>query len=75
MMQIVDGVIDDNVHVQNSLRLVNLLEDYKKDFEFMLYPGGRHGWPGNKQLHFQNLKTKFIYRYLLEKPVPSDLLR
>ncbi len=41
----------------------------------MVYPGGRHGWQGNKQLHFQNLKTKFIYRHLLEKPVPKELLR
>ena len=23
----------------------------------MLYPSGRHGWPGNKGLHFQNLKN------------------
>ncbi len=75
MLQIVHGVIDDNVHVQNSLRLISLLEDNKKDFEFMLYPGGRHGWKDNKQLHFQNLKTKFIYRYLLEKPVPKELLK
>jgi dipeptidyl-peptidase-4 len=75
MLQIVHGVIDDNVHIQNSLRLISQLEDQKKDFEFMLYPGGRHGWPGNKQLHFQNLKTKFVYRYLLEKPVPAELLK
>ena len=75
MLQIVHGVIDDNVHIQNSLRLISALEDAKKDFEFMVYPGGRHGWPGNKQLHFQNLKTKFIYRYLLEKPVPEAMLK
>jgi dipeptidyl-peptidase-4 len=77
-MQIVHGVIDDNVHVQNSLRLISVFEDAKKDFEFMLYPGGRHSyrrWPGNKELHFQNLKTKFIYRHLLEKPVPKELLK
>jgi dipeptidyl-peptidase-4 len=75
MLQIVHGVIDDNVHLQNSLRLISALQDAKKDFEFMVYPGGRHGWQGNKQLHFQNLKTKFIYRHLLEKPVPKELLR
>ncbi len=78
MLQIVHAVIDDNVHVQNSLRLISALEDAKKDFDFMLYPGGRHSyrrWPGNKGLHFQNLKTKFIYRYLLEKPVPQELLK
>jgi dipeptidyl-peptidase-4 len=41
----------------------------------MIYPGGRHGWGGNKGMHFQNLKTKFIYKYLLEKEVPKSLLR
>ena len=74
-LQIVHGEIDDNVHLQNSLQLISKLEDEKKDFEFMVYPGGRHGWPGNKGLHFQNLKTKFIYKNLLEKEVPKDLLR
>ena len=59
----------------NSLQLISKLQDAKKDFEFMVYPGGRHGWPGNKGLHFQNLKTKFIYKNLLEKEVPKDLLR
>ena len=75
MLQIVHGVIDDNVHLQNSLRLIDKLEDAKKDFEFVIYPGGRHGWGGNKGIHFQNLKTKFIYKYLLEKEVPKGILR
>ncbi len=75
MLQIVHGVIDDNVHLQNSLRLIDKLEDAKKDFEFMIYPGGRHGWGGNKGVHFQNLKTKFIYKYLLEKEVPKGMLK
>jgi dipeptidyl-peptidase-4 len=77
VLQIVHGVMDDNVHMQNSLQLIAKLEDLKKDFEFMLYPGGRHGWPNfpNRGLHFQNLKTKFIYRYLLEKPVPKEALK
>jgi dipeptidyl-peptidase 4 len=75
VLQIVHGVIDDNVHMQNSLQLISKLQDAKKDFEFMVYPGGRHGWGGNKNAHFQNLKTKFIYKYLLEKSVPAKLLR
>jgi dipeptidyl-peptidase-4 len=75
MLQIVHGEIDDNVHMQNSLQLVSKLEDAKKDFELMVYPGGRHGWGGNKGLHFQNLKTKFIYKYLLEKPVNKMALK
>ena len=75
MLQIVHGVIDDNVHMQNSLRLIDKLQDGKKEFEFMIYPGGRHGWGGNKGMHFQNLKTKFIYKYLLEKPAPASMIR
>jgi dipeptidyl-peptidase-4 len=75
MMQIVHGEIDDNVHMQNSLQLISKLQDAKKDFEMMVYPGGRHGWPGNKAMHFQNLKTQFIYKHLLEKPVNPLILK
>ncbi len=75
MLQIVHGVIDDNVHIQNSIQLISKLQDLKKDFEFMEYSGGRHGWGGPKGLHFQNLKTRYIYKYLLEKPVPSAMLK
>ncbi len=75
MMQIVHGETDDNVHMQNTLQLIGKLEDAKKDFELMIYPGGKHGWGGNKGLHFQNLKTQFIYKYLLEKPVNKMLLK
>jgi len=75
MLQIVHGIIDDNVHLQNSIQLSSKLQDLKKDFEMMIYSGGRHGWGGNKGLHFQNLKTKFIYKYLLEKEVPKGILK
>ncbi len=75
MLQIVHGIIDDNVHLQNTIQLTSKLQDLKKDFEMMIYSGGRHGWGGAKNLHFQNLKTKFIYKYLLEKEVPKGLLK
>ncbi len=75
VLQIVHGVIDDNVHMQNSIQLMSKLQDAKKDFEFMMYSGGRHGWRGNKNDHFLNLKTQFIYKYLLEKAVPKGLMR
>ncbi|MFC4263148.1 DPP IV N-terminal domain-containing protein [Ferruginibacter yonginensis] len=75
MLQIVHGNIDDNVHLQNSIQLISKLQDLKKDFEMMFYSGGRHGWGGNKGVHFNNLKTQFIYKYLLEKPVPKAMLK
>jgi len=74
-LQIVHGVIDENVHMQNSILLISKLQDLKKDFEMMIYPEGRHGWPGNKGLHFQNLKNDFIYRHLLKKEMPAQLKR
>ena len=74
-LQIVHGLMDDNVHIQNSINLISKLQDGKKDFEFMEYSGGRHGWGGNKWLHYQNMKTTFIYKYLLNKPVNKMMLK
>ena len=43
-LQLVHGTSDDNVHMQNSIQLLSSLQDNGKEVEFMLYPGGRHGW-------------------------------
>lgn len=75
MLQLVHGIIDDNVHLQNSINFISKLQDDKKEFEFMPYSGGRHGWPGNKWLHYANMKTKFIYKYLLEKEAPKQMIK
>ena len=72
VLQLVHGTSDDNVHMQNSIQLLSALQDNGKEVEFMLYPGGRHGWGGAKGKHFADLKTKFIYTHLLEKPVPAS---
>jgi dipeptidyl aminopeptidase/acylaminoacyl peptidase len=38
------GTIDDNVHLQNTMLLVDALQKAGEDsFELMLYPGARHG--------------------------------
>jgi dipeptidyl-peptidase-4 len=37
------GEMDDNVHVQNTLQLVDELQKADKDFEVMVYPRARHG--------------------------------
>jgi dipeptidyl-peptidase 4 len=70
------GVMDDNVHMQNSALLVSKLQDRRKDFDFSMYSEGTHGdLDLNKQMHFQNIRISFIYKYLLLKPVPAGLLR
>lgn len=75
MLQLVHGNIDDNVHLQNSIQLATKLQAGKKDFEMQYYAGSRHGISGAGAAHYDNLKTKFIYRYLLEKEIPKQLLR
>jgi len=75
LLRIYHGTMDDNVHMQNSLQLVKKLQDAKKHFEFMVYPGGRHGWGGNQQFHSSNENNAFIYKNLLKKEVPQSMIR
>jgi dipeptidyl-peptidase 4 len=71
LLRIVHGTSDDNVHMQNSLVFINKLEDLKKHFEFMTYPGERHSIMGLKGVHNRYEAYKFYYQYLLEKPMPA----
>jgi len=56
---IVHGMMDDNVHMQNSVQLVDALQRAGKDFEMMFYPQSRHGIGGQ---HYLRLQTEFIRR-------------
>jgi dipeptidyl-peptidase-4 len=67
------GLIDENVHVQNTFQLVSELEDRNKYFDLVIYPSNRHGYGGAKFTHFHNLQVKFIYEHLLRKPIPDKL--
>jgi dipeptidyl-peptidase-4 len=71
LLRIVHGTIDDNVHMQNSIQLINKLEDLDRNFECMIYPGERHGWGGPKAVHLRNESAMFIYTHLLNKPMPD----
>jgi dipeptidyl-peptidase-4 len=64
---ITHGTIDDNVHMQNTIQLIDKLEDLGKDFEMMLYPGERHGWRGPKGDHLSKMTVKFWFENLLGK--------
>jgi dipeptidyl-peptidase-4 len=61
------GDMDDNVHFQNSIYLISRMEDEGKVFEFMLYPGGRHGWGGAKAIHSRNEANNFWLRNFFGK--------
>lgn len=74
LLRIVHGTSDDNVHMQNSIQLINKLQESKKHFEFMVYPGERHGIGGNsvnKAQHNRNEAFSFYYNHLLNKPMPQ----
>jgi dipeptidyl-peptidase-4 len=75
LLRIVHGTSDDNVHMQNSLTLINKLQDLGKHFEFMVYPGERHGIGGNnaaKAVHNRTEAYNFYYEQLLNKPLPEQ---
>ncbi len=67
VLRIVHGSTDDNVHMQNSLQLIDKLEDLNKSFEMMIYPGQRHGIRPPKAMHNLNETIKFVNRYMLNK--------
>jgi dipeptidyl-peptidase-4 len=64
---IAHGSTDNNVHFQNTLRLIDILAGADKPFDLMVYPGTRHGIRRSQfALHFHRLKIDFFKRHLLE---------
>ena len=75
LMRIMHGDMDDNVHMQNTIQLIDKLEDANKHFELMIYPGGRHGWASTKGKHDFSERARFYYKNLLDKPVPDEVVK
>ncbi len=58
---LVHGSADDNVHVQNTTRLVEALVQANKQFDWAIYPDKNHGiYGGNTRLHLYTKMTDFI---------------
>ncbi|MEL0644141.1 S9 family peptidase [Olleya sp. Ti.3.14] len=65
---LIHGTGDDNVHVQNTMRMVEALVQANKQFEWMIYPDKNHGiYGGNTRLHLYTKMTNFINRTLGDK--------
>jgi dipeptidyl-peptidase-4 len=45
-LQLVHGTSDDNVHMQNSIQMIEALVKAGKQFRFMAYPNKTHGIGG-----------------------------
>lgn len=59
---ILHGVIDENVHLQNSLQLAERLQQAGKLFDLMLYPGNRHGISDPNQNRHKYLTMAAFFR-------------
>ncbi|WP_165748196.1 S9 family peptidase [Cellulophaga sp. Z1A5H] len=58
---LVHGTGDDNVHVQNTMRMVEALVQANKPFDWAIYPDKNHGiYGGNTRLHLFTKMTNFI---------------
>ncbi|MFL6467440.1 MAG: S9 family peptidase [Pyrinomonadaceae bacterium] len=62
---LIHGVMDDNVHMQNTIQFANELQKYNKQFQLMVYPTQRHGISNPLQVrHMYELMTNFILKNL-----------
>jgi dipeptidyl-peptidase-4 len=62
---LVHGSADDNVHVQNTMRMIEALVQANKPFEWAIYPDKNHGiYGGNTRLHLYTKMTRFVLENL-----------
>ncbi|WP_405384345.1 S9 family peptidase [Maribacter sp. LLG6340-A2] len=58
---LIHGSGDDNVHVQNSMRMIEALIQANKQFDWGIYPDKNHGiYGGNTRIHLFNKMTNFL---------------
>ncbi len=62
---LIHGSGDDNVHLQNTMRMAEALVQVNKPYELMIYPDKNHGiYGGNTRIHLYNKMTNFILNKL-----------
>ncbi|MGE3277539.1 MAG: S9 family peptidase [Vicinamibacterales bacterium] len=66
---LIHGVIDDNVHMQNTMKLAYALQQAGKEFELMTYEKSRHGVTDPKLV--KHLRTMML-RFTLETLRPGN---
>jgi len=65
---LIHGSSDDNVHLQNTMRLAEALIQADKQFDWAIYPDKNHGiFGGNTRLHLYKKMTNFINETLGDK--------
>lgn len=62
---LIHGLMDDNVHVDNTIQMAYELQKAQKPFELMLYPKSRHGVTDPALVrHMRGLMYDFVMRHL-----------
>jgi len=62
---LVHGTADDNVHVQNTLKMAEAFTNNNKQFDLAMYTDKNHGiYGGNTRLHLYTKMTNFIIKNL-----------
>lgn len=62
---IIHGSADDNVHVQNAMRMIRALQLANKDFDQAIYPDTNHGIYGGKiRIQLFNKMTDYLLKNL-----------
>ncbi len=65
---LIHGGGDDNVHLQNTMRMVEALVQANKQFDWAIYPDRDHGiYGGNTRLHLYTKMTDFLLENLRNK--------
>ncbi|RMG67277.1 MAG: S9 family peptidase [Calditrichaeota bacterium] len=70
---LVHGTYDDNVHLQNSIQMIDRLIDAGKQFRLMVYPGQRHGIAATSdRVHLFNMMLDFLNENLKGEGAVSE---
>ncbi len=64
-MLLIHGERDDNVHISNTIQMIDALQNAGKQFDFMIYPKARHGVvEPQKRYQMYQMMTEFLDRHL-----------
>ncbi|MEM7587178.1 MAG: prolyl oligopeptidase family serine peptidase, partial [Acidobacteriota bacterium] len=62
---LIHGTHDDNVHMQNTLQMINALIENRRQFDLMLYPNKTHGITGaDHNMHLYTMIYEYLERHL-----------
>lgn len=58
---LIHGSADDNVHIQNAMKIAESLINHQKDFDFMVYPDKNHSINGRvTRIHLYQKMTNYL---------------